>query len=53
MIAQRFTLGQLALIAWHLQRRAARPADSGSGEEIDLRQLTGAELALHLARLGA
>jgi hypothetical protein len=48
-------LGQLALIAWQLEERSRySPIEvEAPAEAIDLRRLSGRELALHLRRIGA
>jgi hypothetical protein len=52
VIARRFTLGQLALLAWQLREfhRAGESSES-SADNKDLRLLTGEDLSAHLARL--
>jgi hypothetical protein len=56
-IAREFTLGQLAVIAWAMEQRTVEFSWSNGIEahdnETDLRQLTGAQLATHLAQLDA
>jgi hypothetical protein len=52
VIARRFTLGQLALLAWQL-REFSRASEmyGDEADSVDLRQLTGDELRSLLARL--
>lgn len=54
MIASRFTLGQLALIAWQIGKnvQATRHASHAEDEDLDLRQLSSEELSRHANRLG-
>jgi hypothetical protein len=52
VIARRFTLGQLALLAWQLREfHRAGEANDAEANHVDLRLLTGDDLRAHLARL--
>jgi len=55
VILQRFTRGQLAVLAWELRRRAGRAqlTEHDSGSDLDLRHLTGEELQRHLQQLAS
>ena len=54
VIARKFTLGQLALIAWRMQEQMAAADAQGEivGRDADLRRMTGSELNRHLAQMG-
>lgn len=43
------------MIAWQLEQRTRAVAEGAEviGDDVDLRQMTGAELSRHLTRLGA